>query len=102
MGKPRPKGKIAESMERSRDVGMDQLGKCKGSRAGEARHGSVDPGWSAFKGTRVGRNPDRSQKDMVGVTKPERGTPSGVPTFKPNLFEHRKPKEPTEHEPSTV
>lgn len=69
MGKPRPKGKVAESMTRSMDVGKDQLGPFKGFRAGKRDM----PELGAFKGTRVGRNPDRAQKNMVGVLKPERG-----------------------------
>jgi hypothetical protein len=91
MGMKRPKGKVAESMERSRDV-CTGLEAFKGTRAGAKRHGSVDPGWGVFKGTRAGRNPDRPQKDMVGVTMPARN--AGVPTFKSNLNEHRMPEGP--------
>ena len=71
MGMKRKAGKTAESMTRSMDVGKDQLGPHKGFRAGV--RGGIGDALKVFKGTRVGRNPDRSQKDMCGVLKPERG-----------------------------
>jgi hypothetical protein len=72
MGMKRPKGHVAESMDRSRSV-ETHLGPFKGFRAGKRDM----PALGVFKGTRVGRNPDRPQKNIVGVTMPMRGAGKG-------------------------